>query len=176
MPDMTFKDMLKKALEMEEKGYKFYIDSAKKIEGSVAKKTFESLAKNEIEHIRIIKMFYEGMDKEGAFPDLAPDDAGDKASEDITIFASSIKDLKEKIKPSANDREALEFAMDFENSGYRYYQKFLKESKDKNLTKLLNFLLKEEDRHCKALMEIYAYVTDSANWYMYEEGSFPQGG
>jgi len=80
-----------------------------------------------------------------------------------------------KIKPSENDKEALEFAIEFENFGYSYYQKFLKESKDKNLTKLLSFLLKEEDRHCKALMNIHTYVTDSANWYMYEEGSFPQG-
>ena len=175
MPDIAFKDMLKKALEMEEKGYKFYIDSAKKVEDSVTKKTFEFLAKNEIQHIKIIKIFYEGMAKRGAFPDLTPDDTQDKASEDITIFARNIKDLKEKIKPSENDKEALEFAIEFENSGYSYYQKFLKESKDKNLTRLLSFLLKEEDRHCKALMDIHTYVTDSANWYMYEEGSFPQG-
>ncbi len=175
MQDIAFKGMLKKALEMEEKGYKFYIDSAKKVEDSVTKKTFEFLAKNELQHIKIIKSFYEGMVKGGVFPNLTPDDTQDKASEDITIFARNIKDLKEKIKPSENDKEALEFAIEFENSGYSYYQKFLKESKDKNLAKLLSFLLKEEDRHCKALMNIHTYVTDSANWYMYEEGSFPQG-
>lgn len=176
MTDIAVKDMLKKALDMEEKGYKFYIDSAKKAEDSVTKKTFEFLAKNEIEHVKIIKMFYEGMAKAGAFPDLAADNARDNASEDITIFARNIKELKEKIKPGESDREALEFAMEFENSGYSYYQEFLKESKDKNLTKLLSFLLKEEDRHCKALLDIHTYITDSANWYMYEEGSFPQGG
>ena len=176
MPDISFKDMLKKALEMEEKGYKFYVDSAKKVEDSVTRKTFEFLAKNEIQHIKIIKAFYKGMAGGGVFPDLAPDDTKEKASEDIMIFAGSIKDLKEKIKPSESDKEALEFAIEFENSGYSYYQKFLKESKDKNLVKLLSFLLKEEDRHCKALITIHTYITDSANWYMYEEGSFPQGG
>jgi rubrerythrin len=172
---MVVKEMLKKAIEMEEKGYKFYIDSAKKAEDSVTKKTFEFLAKNEIQHIKIIKAFYKNMAKEDIFPDLTPGDIQDQVSEDIMIFARSIKDLKEKIKPSETDKEALEFAIEFENFGYSYYQKFLKESKDKNLIELLSFLLKEEDRHCKALMNIHTYITDSANWYMYEEGSFPQG-
>lgn len=52
---MDIKEMLKKALSMEERGHRFYIDSAKKVEDSVTKKTFESLAKNEIQHIKIIK-------------------------------------------------------------------------------------------------------------------------
>jgi len=75
---MVVKEMLKKAIEMEEKGYKFYIDSAKKVEDSVTKKTFEFLAKNEIQHIKIIKIFYKGIAKGGAFSDLAPDDTQDK--------------------------------------------------------------------------------------------------
>jgi rubrerythrin len=176
MADIALKDMLKKALEMEEKGYRFYTDMAKKIENDVTKKTFEFLSKNEAEHIKNIKSFYENMAAKGEFPELVLGKAGEKMEEDLDIFAKSIKELREKIKPNDADKEALEFAMDFENSGYAYYKKFLEESRDENLNKLLKFLLGEEDKHCRALMEIHAYVTDSANWYMYEEGSFPQGG
>ena len=109
------KDMLKKALEMEEKGYLFYMDAAKKIESDVTKRTFEFLAKNETMHIEIIKSFYENMVKKGEFPKLILGEAGEKMDEDLDIFAKSIKELKEKIKPSDADKEALEFAMDFEN-------------------------------------------------------------
>jgi rubrerythrin len=176
MADQTLKDMLKNALEMEAKGYHFYMDAARKVENDVTKKTFEFLAKNETLHIKNIEYFYKSMAKEGEFPELSLGEPGKKMEEDLNIFSKSVKELKEKIRPSDADKEALEFAMDFENSGYAYYKKFLKESDDENLNKLLKFLLDQEDKHCKALREIHTYITDNANWYMYEEGSFPQGG
>ena len=66
--------------------------------------------------------------------------------------------------------------MEFENSGYRYYEAMRKDLKDEKLVKLLDFLLEEEKTHCDSIMKLHAYITDSANWYMYEEESFPQGG
>jgi len=176
MSDQALKDMLKRALEMEDRGYRFYIDASRKVENSVTKNTFEFLAKNEAMHIKNIEYFYKNMAKEGDFPEFSLGESGEKMDKDLDIFAKSIKELKEKIKPSDADKEALEFAMDFENAGYAYYKKFLEDSSDDKLDKLLKFLLSEEDKHCKALREIYTYITDSANWYMYEEGSFPQGG
>ncbi|MDP6685983.1 MAG: hypothetical protein QGI05_03425, partial [Candidatus Omnitrophota bacterium] len=61
------------------------------------------------------------------------------------------------------------------NSGYKYYESMLKEAKDENLVKLLKFLLEEEGKHYEGIMKLHTYLTDSENWFMYEEGSFPQG-
>ncbi len=176
MESDRLKEALKKALEMEEKGHCFYSDSSRKIENDITKKTFEFLANNELLHIKSIKDFYETLVKSGGFPKLNIDKVRDKRAEELSIFSKNIDELKEKIKPSDSDREACEFAIDFENAGYAYYENMLKEAKEESLKRLLEFLLEEEKKHCEAMMTLHSFIADSSNWYMYEEESFPQGG
>ena len=176
MDNIALKDTLKKALEMEEKGQRFYSDSSKKIENDITKKTFEFLANNELLHIKSIKDFYETLVKNGDFPKFDIDKVRNERIEELSIFSKSIDELEEKIKPSDGDKEACEFAMEFENSGYKYYEAMRKDAKDEKLVKLLGFLLEEEKAHYDNILKLHTYITDSANWYMYEEESFPQGG
>lgn len=176
MANKKLQDALTKALDMEEKGHKFYKDVSKKIENEVTKKTFDFLADNELLHIESIKKFCSSLKEKGSLPDLRIESVRKKRGQDLSIFSKSISELKDKIKESYTDKEACEFAIDFENSGYRYYEDMLKEAKDENLIKLLRFLLSEEKIHCDTIMKLHSYISDSANWYMYEEGSFPQGG
>ena len=176
MDNIALKDALKKALEMEEKGFGFYKDIVRKVENDATKKMFEFLAKNELLHIESIKSFYDSLVKNGDFPELNLDELMSERKKDLSIFAMSIADLKGKVKKSDADKEACEFAMEFENSGYRYYEAMRKDTKNKKLVKLLDFLLEEEKAHCDNITKLHAYITDSANWYMYEEESFPQGG
>ncbi len=174
--DALLKDILYKALGMEEKGHKFYEDNGRKSQNDIVRRTFDFLAKNELFHIKSIKDFYEALEEKGEFPSVSFDKVKGPRMDDLTIFANSISSLEEKIKPVEDDKKALEFAMDFENSGYRYYENALKGAKDERLVKLLKFLLAEESRHYDLLQSAHAYVTDSGNWLMYEEDSFPQGG
>lgn len=167
---------LKDALEMEEKGYKFYKDTANTCKNKITKKTFSFLADNELLHIENIKQFYNTMEEKGAFPDADLDRVKDKRLKDLSIFSKSIEELKEKIEKSDDDIKACLFAMEFEKNGYHYYENMLKDAKDGNLVKLLNFLLDEEDGHYESIMKLHEYLSDSQNWFMYEEGSFPQGG
>jgi rubrerythrin len=167
-------ETLNKALEMEEKGYKFYKDAAKKSQNDMTRKTFDFLADNETLHIEVIKNFYNTL-KKGKSPLIELKDVKSKRLEDLDIFSKSISALNEKVKAVDDDKKAYEFAMEFENSGYKYYENTLKEVKDEELINLLKFLLKEESKHYDLLMNAYTYLTDSHNWFMYEEGSFPQG-
>lgn len=176
MDNVALKDILKKALEMEEKGFGFYKDIVRKVENNVTKKMFEFLGKNELLHIESIKGFYDSLVKKGDFPELNLDKPMAGRKKDLFIFARSIAELKDKVKKSDADKEACEFAMEFENSGYKYYEAMRREAKDEKLMKLLDFLLEEEKVHYNSIMKLHTYITDSANWYMYEEGSFPQGG
>ena len=169
-------DILKKALEMEEKGYKFYKEASQNCKNDITKKTFTFLANNEVLHIDSIKNFYNSLKDNGEFPNVDLDSMKEKRTEDLNIFAKNIESLKEKIKPIKDDIKACEFAMEFENNGYKYYERMLKESGDEKLGKLLKFLLVEENKHYEGIKSLYTYLNDSANWFMYEEGSFPQGG
>jgi rubrerythrin len=161
---------------MEEKGMKFYKKAVRNCKNNITKKTFAFLAENEKLHQESIKEFYNTLKEKGEFPSISLGGIQHKRMEDLSIFSKSIKELKDKLTPVDDDKKACEFAMEFENHGYKYYESMLKAAKDKNLVKLLKFLLSEESEHYEAINELHTYLTDPHNWYMYEEGIFPQGG
>ena len=51
----------------------------------------------------------------------------------------------------------------------------LAQAKDDGLKKFLEFLIQEEKSHYESIMKVYDYIQDAGNWFMYEEGAFPQG-
>ncbi|MFC1699674.1 ferritin family protein [Candidatus Omnitrophota bacterium] len=167
---------LNKALEMEEKGYQFYQEVSARSKNKITQKTFALLANNEAVHIKDIKNFYNTLKERGEFPDFQLAGTRDKGHQDDSLFLQNTSEWKDKIKPTDDDKEACKVAMELENSAFKYYENMLKEAKDENLIKLLKFLLGEEDKHYQWIANLNTYLNDSANWYMYEEGSFPQGG
>lgn len=171
----TLPDVLQKALEMEKKGFDFYKKVSAQSENAITKKTFASLADYEAVHIENIKNFYNSLKESSDFPEVDFTALLNERKEAGELFLEKISSLKEKIKPDDDDKKACEFAMELENSGHRYYENMLKEARDQNLVKLLEFLLEEESLHYEWIANLHSYLTDSANWYMYEEGSFPQG-
>ena len=175
MENEKMMEMLKEALSMEEKGYDFYKDITKKLQNEVTKKTFSFLADQELLHVENIKKFYDANKEKGEFPTLDLAGADGDRSKVLGIFSKGIQELSEKVASSDDDKKACEFAMEFEKNGYKYYEDMLKIAKDENVAKLLQFLLEEEKKHYQAISDLYAYITDSQNWLMYEEGSFPQG-
>ncbi|MFH1782070.1 MAG: ferritin family protein [Candidatus Omnitrophota bacterium] len=166
--------VLNKALEMEEKGYNFYNEMSMSAKNIITKEAFSFLADQETLHIESIRNFYDSLAKDK--PRLIKfEDVAKTRDDEITIFSKKITDLKEKITPDDSDTKACEFAMEFENNGYKYYENVLKYAKDESLIALLKFLLREEAKHYDAISKLHTYITDSSNWHMYEEGSFPQG-
>jgi len=104
------------------------------------------------------------------------EDIKGERDKELSIFSKSVKELREKIKPSDSNLKACEFAMEFENSGYRYYNDAFKSSTNELLKRFFEFLLAEEKKHYDIIENLHTYLSDSENWFMYEEGSFPQGG
>ena len=155
MEKKALSEALSKALDMEEKGYNFYKEKSGKSKNDITRKTFSWLADNEILHIESIKKFCDTLKEKGEFPSAELGDIKNKRAEDLNIFSRSLAELKEKIKPADDDRKACEFAMEFENNGYKYYEKLLKKTKDENLIKLLEFLLGEESKHYESIMNLH---------------------
>ena len=169
------KKALGDAIDMEKKGFKFYAEAAEKSVNAAAKKAFKFLAESEKMHIESIERFYTALKMNGTFPDMDLDTIKRKRAEGLEIFAQDISQLKDKISPDDEERNALEFAMKFEKSGYAYYENMLKGAVDEGLVKLLKFLISEEGKHYDGLMKAHTYMTDPENWFMYEEGPMPQG-
>jgi rubrerythrin len=168
-------DMMMSALDMEEKGFAFYQAQAAKSKNSITKKMFLFLAENELYHIESIKQFSNGLENNNS--SLASRLSGAKESriKELDIFSKSMDELNDKISPDDDDKKACEFAMEFEKDGYNHYKTMLKQASDPGVVKFLEFLLEEESRHYEIIEKMYNYLADSANWFMYEEGAFPQG-
>lgn len=175
MEDTSLQDVLSKALKMEEKGFTFYQEASQKSNNNITKKMFSFLADNEMLHIESIEKFCDALKTSAELPDLKLESVKSKREEEGKIFSKEISELKEKIKPGDDDVKACEFAMEFENQGHAYYKNMLKDAQDEKVKTLLEFLVQEESKHYQWLSNTHSYLTDSQNWYMYEEGSFPQG-
>ena len=175
MADNLLADALKNSLEMEEKGYNFYKQAGRKSKNEITKKAFLFLAEQETTHIENIKNFYNALEQGNMLPAIDTDELMKNKSGFPDIFSKNINELTEKIKPDDNEQNACKFAMDLEKTGYDYYKNMRSNAKNENLIKLLDFLLEEENGHYELIMKLNEYITDSSNWFMYEENSFPQG-
>ena len=170
------KELLAKALEMEEKGHAFYVEMGKKCKNKITQDTFKFLADNELLHLAKIKEFYTALQNEESLPEIDWAQTGEQRHKELDLFGKNIDQLKEKIKRDDQDKQACEFALRLEKDGYDYYAKILQQSSDQKIKRFMEFLLGEEQTHYDGIQKLYTYITDSHNWYMYEEGSFPQGG
>ncbi len=168
-------DMLMSALGMEEKGFAFYQAQEAKSKNSITKNMFLFLADNELYHIESIKKFSKNLEGNDSSLALRLSDAKESRIKELDIFSRSMDELNDKISPDDDDKKACEFAMEFEKNGYNHYKAMLKQASDPGVVKFLEFLLEEESRHYEIIEKMYNYLIDSANWFMYEEGSFPQG-
>ena len=173
--EKDLKEMLSKAVEMEKKGHNFYKEKAEQTKNELTKKTFSFLADKEILHIENIQKFIDQYSQNGKFPSFDIDSEIEKRKEEIRLFEKTLNKWNQKVKSDSSDKEALEFALDLEKQGYNFYKDILEEANDENLKKFLQFLMEEENEHYEEFMKVYEYLTDSSNWYMYEEDSFPQG-
>jgi rubrerythrin len=161
---------LEKAMEVERQGKVFYEEAAARTKDSAGKTVFQTLAKDEVEHIRLLQAEYDKIqgDQEWMALDVA------KVCEPQTplrLFPEK-KDLALAIPANAKDADALQSAMAFEESGYRAYMKAKKETEDPTGKKVFAFLAKQENNHFVYLQKTLDYLTNQGSWY-FDEQEFP---
>jgi len=175
MDDITINDLLVQALGMEEKGHAFYLEQGIQATNKIVRETFKHLADGELTHIDNIKKYVDELKDNKKLHALKLSNIKKNRKIKDAIFSSKITDYKNKIRNVDDDKKACEFAMEFEKAGYAHYENMLNRAEDKNLKDFLKFLLEEESEHYNKIMQMHSFISDSKNWYMNEEGSFPQG-
>lgn len=169
--------ILKTALAMEEKGYKFYTQTARTSKNQLVQKVFDTLAKDEIFHIQAIKKFYNQTLQPLVkinIQDILKQKA--KGTDKNKIFGLAVKKLEKKILLTKDDSQAYKFALDFETKGYEFYHKALSAAKEDSARKLLTFLAKQENEHYRFLQETYEYLAHPDFWFIKEEKPIYEGG
>lgn len=161
---------MKIALEMEREGYQIYISAAKKTLNKLGKLTLEAIAAKELDHIKAIENFNQGLSK--AITLINP-----KSKEDyVHPIMDKLKDeLGAKAEADPDLEKAYQAAMGLEKKSYDLYKKLGGEADDPQAVKFFEFLMGEENTHHELLSETLQYLTRTGDWYREQERWIVEG-
>jgi len=151
------------ALQLEQEGRAFFLEAAAKTESSLARQTFEFLAKEEDKHIQKIEEFVQSLElTEGAGPfDIGDSDAHNRLKE----FDDRLAQIKDEYQLTNSDADAYRMALEFENGAEDFYQEKMDEATDPLIKKFYKWLIDEEAMHSRLLNSCIKFVEDPAGWF-----------
>lgn len=156
------------AIKMETEGIDFYLKAAEKTSHPVGKKMFLSIVEDEKRHLQALNQIFRELDI--SFETASP------MERVKTIFEESRELMIERVPATANDLDALKIAMEKEKESVEFYQKMIHQTKEPKAKALFERLIPEEEEHFRIFNNTYSFLTDSGNWYMWEEYDIVDGG
>ena len=147
-------NILSAALAFEKEGVALYLGLEKKAAGDLAKRLFQSLEKQEKDHISYITSYT----KSKKF----------KPMEYIPL-EDALKKIYAKIKPdeqkkTVTDLEGYELSLKLESKGYALYKGAFNRAENAEDKQFFEFLMRMEQEHYEALANVYYYLTNNAQW------------
>ncbi len=159
---------VKTALRMETDAIKFYKDAADKTTNPVGRKMFLSITEDEKRHLDILAGILKGLDLPKT--EISP-------MENIkTVFRTMKNEMIHRIEATPDELEAFRIAMQMEKEGVEFYRKAESGAETTKEKSLFNRLISEEDQHYNIFANTYSILSDSGNWFMWEEHSMADGG
>jgi len=155
--------VLQQALELEQRGYEFYVQASERTVDSTGKEMFLSLADDEVLHQKAIQRQIDSLGHGGGWvlPEGIPEADADL---DVTLFPAGKVELQEAIRPDASDLDALLFALRIENDSFALYAEQAKQATDPNAGRLYGYLAGAERAHFNLLMSNYDSLNSNAGW------------
>lgn len=141
----TFDAAVEMAIQMEEEGFRNYLDAIRKITNKGAKELLRENALDELNHKhQLEKALLDG--------NMAGDGTLDQP---VPTMHLDYVFKKQELGPSSGVREALVYAIHLEKGAVDYYGKVANGCAGAPMGNLFQQLLKEETRHLQALEDLY---------------------
>ena len=160
-------NMLATALEIEEKGKKYYEKAAATCRNQVGREVFEMLAGYEVQHMDRIREIHDSL-KSGeawseklAFFTVVSDLGG--------VFRDMTAKQKEHIRADTDDVEALGVGIEFESASVKFYEDQLELATEPVEKKFIELMAAEERVHLQLLADMRLYYTDPESWLLEKE-------
>lgn len=164
MPETsTAVDALRRAMELETKGRKFYLEAMEQTDDPTGKEMFQTLAEDEALHLRTISRQLEALSSGKGWIQ----DTGGKerpSGLDKPLLPPDKATMQRRISGHASDIEALHFALEFENDSYNLYAQAAKEVTDPAGKAMYEYLADFERGHFNLLMANYEYLANYGRW------------
>jgi len=152
------KSILEKAISIEQEGYEFFVETAKKIQHSLGRKMLENLAKDELNHIERIKEIYAEIVEDKAPMDISS--VGDTSQFFERLKESIDASVKDLGTMNVDDQEIIDAAINLESKTMFFYDEIAKSTDNPKLKSFCERLAKEEHMHFEVLQKIPDYAQD----------------
>jgi rubrerythrin len=156
------------AIKMEKDAIDFYTKAAEKTKHPIGKKMFQSVTEDEKRHLQMLSQIFREVD-------IRMDEVSPMRNIK-TIFESMRDSMLERVEATKDELEAFRIAMQMEKEGIEFYKNFQTEAVKQKEKALFERLIKEEEQHYDIFSNTYNFMTDTGNWFMWDEHSIVDGG
>jgi rubrerythrin len=152
-------DIVKKAIRVENDGYQFYRLAEEKTQDAKGKEVFASLAKDETNHMQILKSLYQSIKGEGEFKF---DEVKEMKHILDTTSESPIfsREFKQRLDRSAFEMTALSIGILLEKNSIDFYKHSAEGAAEKDAKMLFRYLADWEGEHLRALVNQQKYLQE----------------
>lgn len=155
------------AIRMEKDAIDFYTEAAGKTEHSVGKKMFLSITEDEKRHLKMLSAIFKdiGITLDNVSP----------LGNIQTIFKTMKDAMMQRVAATKDEIDAFRIAMQMEKEGVEFYKKAETDAPTEKERALFSRLVKEEQQHYDIFANTYSFMSDTGNWYMWDEHSIVEG-
>lgn len=155
------------AIRMEKDAIDFYTEAAGKTEHSVGKKMFLSITEDEKRHLKMLSAIFKdiGITLDNVSP----------MGNIQTIFKTMKDAMMQRVAATKDEIDAFRIAMQMEKEGVEFYKKAETDAPTEKERALFSRLVKEEQQHYDIFANTYSFMSDTGNWFMWDEHSIVEG-
>lgn len=143
--------IVKEAIRVENDGYQFYRLAEEKTTDPKGKDVFASLAKDETNHMQILKSLYQRIkeDQQFKFDEVKDMKHILETTSESPIFSEA---FKARLDQSQFEMTALSIGILLEKSSIEFYKNSAKEAQEQDIRQLFDYLADWEGEHLRALV------------------------
>lgn len=165
---------LRRYIQNEQDGYEFYQQCAQRTSDQRGREMFQSLAKDELEHIRKLEAEHRSLANGGDWLSLR--ELGNRGGNPApSIFPKGQRRVREMVKPDATDLDALQIAIEMEKESYRSYDSEQQRATNPEAREVFSQLANEEHAHLETLETTYEYLANTGSWFQMMERPIFEG-
>jgi len=155
------------AIKMEKDAIDFYTEAAGKTKHPVGKKMFLSITEDEKRHLQMLSQIFKEVDIK--IQEVSP------MKNMKSIFEFMKDSMMKRVEATKDELEAFKIAMQMEKEGIEFYKHAETEAQKQKEKALFERLIKEEEQHYAIFANTYSFMSDTGNWFMWEDHSIVEG-
>ena len=162
-------EVLKYGMSTEIWGLRFYKEALARTTDTTGQEVFKSLVGDEEKHLEILRGEYAALaGKTQTW--LSREEAVQLAdSVDPTTIFPTAATADQLIPADADDLTALSMAMDFEKSGYEFYEREATIADNPEAKRIWSYLAMAENAHFTFIQQTHEYLATNGTWYFDEQ-------